>query len=167
MNNAFIVTLMIQTCSVQAQTNKPFNPITQQLILNEIQKEGLTAIKERIDSITAPRTEIKGLYWRRRDLPALTITTIFHKNDITTDPLAQLIFAKIESIEHASGYMPQGKEVDADHFKCATNYLGQDVRYFWLEEQGQRIAAIRVEVEISDKNKLLDLIATCENKNLQ
>ena len=40
------------------------------------------------------------------------------------------------------------------------NYLGDGTRYYWLEEKGQRLPAIRVEAELTNKSALKEIVDT-------
>jgi hypothetical protein len=163
--NRLILLVSVSTAafSLEAMFFHPMNVIERMLVVKEIQKRGADAVRQDINSAKDPETVIMhdGRYAKTYPM-VLHVEMTLKKEDSESDELTKATFEKIEEIELKHGYIPAQiiKDTDLGYFVTpATNRLGEDTRYYWLEENGTLIPAVRIEAKLTNKPELKKIIA--------
>ena len=148
--------------SLEAMFFKPMSTIERMLVVREIQKRGVDTVRQDIHNAKEAKIVIHDGRCGEMYPTVLDIKMILKKEDSQTDELTKTTFEKIQEIELKSGYIPAQIIKDTDSGHCvtvATNRLGEDTRYYWLEENGTRIPTIRIEAKLTNKPELKEILA--------
>lgn len=161
-------TILVTSSSVHAMRSKPLSIIEKALVIDKIKQEGKATVLKKIENATGPH-RVSG---RQHGCilfkvpTVLNIETVLHKTESTMAPLAKDIFAKIAQIEAKEGYIPNRIEKRTSDSICITmptNFLGSSTRYYWLEENGERLPMVRIEANLTNKVDLQKFVAAYED----
>lgn len=137
---------------VKAMQNA-LSPIEHALLIHEIEKKGVKSVRESMIEPKLAYDERNDIYYFSATV--LTIETVLKQDE--SNPLATMIFAKIEEIEAGSDYQsahreskPYGKFWDLEN--SASTY------YAWRGENGQRLPEIEVKARLCNKKAIKEVL---------
>ena len=160
-----LLTGMLTVVSLEAMQH-PLSTIEKMLVTTAIRQRGLAAVRSEIDSAKDPEDIQSGRRFGVRFFTALNIEMTFKKEDNEKDPLTKAIFDKIQEIETESDYRPESIRTetgDGIFVTPATNFLTKgsvDTRYYWLEDNGARLPAVKVHAKLTNKDALQEFVKT-------
>jgi hypothetical protein len=145
--------------------------LVKDLVLLDISRRGKPAVLRDIMNARDPRyiDYDRCMY----EVPVvLRIDAMFHKKDSATDQLTKNIFESIEEREARSGYIPghiEKRTKNAFYVTMPTNSLGNGIRYFWLEKNGniviyasatyrKQLQSVRIDAQLTDKIELQKIV---------
>jgi len=133
-------------------TFNPLHTVERALVVKEIERRGVHALRQEIGNAQNPRLTFDGQRYGAVVPVALHIKTKFFKSDIDKDPLSKAVFEEIAKRE-AGGYR---------QVKKPTNYLTPETRFFWSEESDERIPVVEIEAKLINKPELLSIVESHE-----
>lgn len=136
----------------------PLCKFEKQLVVREIERRGIESVRQDVYNSGEPELLSDGVRMGWKFPVILDIETTFKAADAETDPLAKAVFEAIQSRELADGYVPEDTMVDDKHCIPYTNCIGFSTRYYWLEEKGVRLPAVRVKSAFDGKPSLKKIV---------
>ena len=146
------------TTSLEAMHFPSLSSIEKMLVARAIQQRGIDAVRQEIENAEDPEPITGERRFGFRIPVVLNIEAIFKKEDIESDLLTKEMFEEIQKRETRFGYITEVTEKTADCFVVPTNFVGRDIRYYWLEENGTRLPAVKIEACFTNKPELKQIV---------
>jgi hypothetical protein len=150
--------IFFATLPVHAMFLRSLHSITEGLVLRDISRRGKAAVlRDIMNARDSHYVDHERCMYE--EVPVvLHIGTMFHKKDRAEDLLTKNIFESIEQVEAKNGYIPDHTEVGRGSAVMPTNFLGGEIRYYWLEKNGKRLPAVRIDAQLTDKIALQKIV---------